>query len=209
MTTTLVEDEDLKTRVDSDPVYADAVTKLNSFKLELSELDAKISGANIELADARRGGLEGAADRVLAGDSTDSDELIRSLTESQESMRRRYRVLTVVVERQRKIVGEALNRVSISICEELKPEYATVVKQLAEALIAASQASEREYEFRDRLRQAGVVFTGTLRPSPFTHLREPANYSSNLANWFRDGVKHGLLSVDDGPAEWREGWGLS
>lgn len=118
--TTLVED-DLRARVEEDPVYAAENAKLTSFKLELSELDAQISGANIELADARRGGLDKAADRLLAGDSTDLDELIKSLTESQESMRHRYRVLTVVVERQRKIVGEALNRVSIAICEGAAP----------------------------------------------------------------------------------------
>lgn len=205
--TTLVED-DLRARVNEDPVYAAEITKLNSFKLELSELDVQISGANIELADARReSGLNAAADRILAGDSTDS-ELIRSLTESQEAMRRRYRVLTVVVERQRKIVGEALNRVSIKICEELRPEYEAVGRDLAEALVVAAQAAEREHEFRDRLKQAGVFFSGTLRPMPFRDLRDPGDYSSILANWFREGVTHGSLSVDDVPKEWREGWGL-
>ena len=206
--TTLVED-DLRTRVNEDPVYAAEVAKLNSFKLELSELDAQISGANMELADARReGGLNAAADRLLAGDSTDTDELIKRLSESQEGMRRRFRVLTVVVERQRKIAGEALSRVSIAICEEHKPEHEAVVRQLAEALVVAAQAAEREHEFRDRLKQAGIFFSGTLRPMPFRDLRDPVDYSSMLANWFRSGVNQGPLSVDDVPTEWREGWGL-
>ena len=207
--TTLVED-DLRTRVNEDPGYAAEMAKLNRFKLELSELDAQISGANTELADARRGGaLNAAADRVLAGgDSTDADELIRSLTESQDAMRRRYRVLKVVVERQQKIVGEALTRASMTICEELRPEHEAVVRELAEALVVAAQAAERERQFRDRLKQAGIYFSGTLRPMPFRDLREPADYSSRLANWFRDGVNQGPLSVDDVPSEWREGWGL-
>lgn len=83
------------------------------------------------------------------------------------------------------------------------------MKELAEALIVAAQASEREAQFRDRLKSAGVMFIANLRPMPFTHLRDPVNnYNSTLANWFRDGVKHGLLSVEDVPAEWREGWGM-
>ena len=208
--TSLVVEDDLKTRLDSDPAYATERTKLDGFKAELNELDAQISGANRDLADARRGGaLNEAADRLLAGDSTDSDELIRSLTESQGAMRRRYRVLTVAVAKQEKVVGAALSRASNAICEEMLPSYQTVVRELAEALIVAAQAAEREHGFRDRLREAGVMFTATLRPSPFTPLREPANYNSTLANWFREGVKHGHLSVDDVPTEWREGWGLT
>lgn len=208
MTTTTFED-DLKARIEEDPVYAASRTKLTGFQLELSELETRISGAELELSEARREGLAGAVDRVLAGDETDVDEVIKSLNESQEEMRRRRRVLMLVVERQRRIADEALNRVSISICEELRPEYEAVLKELAAALVVASQASEREYEFRDRLRAAGVKFTGTLRPSPFTALREPRDYNSNISMWFRDGVKNGHLSVEDVPVEWREGWGLT
>ena len=205
--TTLVED-DLRTRVSGDPAYAAEVAKLNSLKHELTDLEAVIAGANSKLADANRGTLNEAADRLIAGDSTDVDELIRGLNDSLETMRRRRRVLMVAVERQGKIVAEALNRVSIAICGELKPEHESLVRELTEALVKAAQASEREQEFRDRLRLGGVKFTATLAPMVFTHLRDPAAYSSTLAHWFRDAIRHGYASVDDVPTAWREGWGL-
>lgn len=47
-------------------------------------------------------------------------------------------------------------RASADICDAVRPEYQDVVNDLATALLAVADASEREREFRERLNDGGV-----------------------------------------------------
>jgi hypothetical protein len=105
------------------------------------------------------------------------------------------------------VVATAAGRASSSICEVLRPEYQDVIDNLATALLAAADASERERQFRERLIDGGITFISDLRPMPFRQVGEAAvSPQGMLALWYKDAVEHDLIGLDQISEPWRDRW---
>ena len=195
-----------------DPEYVEANAKLVDLQVELSRLDTEVARVQDNRAERTKITLRMAAQRLIDGDERDQSPEDEEAEERQlGSLMRSRTEYRVAVEMQHKTVSEALGRASQRICEGLWPQWASIVKRKAAALIALAEVAEQEREFTDRLREAGVQFVGHLRPMPFRHgvdgrtLRDPGEM---LARWFFDGIEHGLLAKSDVPADLRKSWGI-
>ena len=96
---------------------------------------------------------------------------------------------------------------SANICGDLEPEYMDIVDDLTTMLLKVADASERDSDFRKRLRDGGIQFTAHLRPMAFIRdLAELRSSQSMLARWVQDGIDHGVIDQAHIPAPWRDRW---
>lgn len=177
-----------------DPKYVAAARKLEELKGHAEQLDRQREDLLNGLATEQyRDELTGRAEKLLAaGDLDDSQEIAHERMRT--DLTRIYDELRVVrraVDLQAQVVGAERMRVSKVITDRVRPEHRRIVKRLAAALEALSDAVAEERQFRERLHDADVSL-GDLRPMPFNPARLDEEYSP-ASLWMKDARDNGLV----------------
>lgn len=169
-------------------------TQLRASRLEERRQDIDAHRA------AQRNELDDAANALLDGEEYDSSKLE---AESADTIAK-LKIARRAVEIQQKNVLKAESVASREICEKLKPQYESIISELADALLKVMDASEKETKFRDELIEHGVIFAGQIVPNPF----RPAIHDSHIARWFQDAINEKYLKFSDVPQQWHHVWGI-
>ena len=149
---------------------------------------------------AKRNELDDAANALLDGGEYDLSKLEAESADTTAKLKITQRA----VEIQQKNVLKAEFVASREICEKLKPQYESIISELADALLKVMDASEKETKFRDELIENGVMFAGQIVPNPF----RPAIHDNHIACWFRDAINEKYLKFSDVPEQWHHVWGI-
>lgn len=168
-------------------------------QLRASRLDERRVNIDTHRA-AQRNELDDAANALLDGEEYDLSKLEAESADTTAKLKITQRA----VEIQQKNVLKAELVASREICEKLKPQYESIISELADALLKVMDASERETKFRDELIENGVMFAGQIVPNPF----RPAIHDSHIARWFRDAINENYLKFSDVPQQWHHVWGI-
>lgn len=131
---------------------------------------------------------------LLADDAIPRPEADRTrVRQDLETIHDQLAVVRRAIELQRQVVDEERRRVSREICTRLRPRHRAIVQRLAAALRELAAANAEEEDFRRALADAGVEFTGELRPMPVSHIGRLEDDYSGASYWLREAKEHGLL----------------
>ena len=189
----------VNTNLSSNQDVLAARKQLVETQLRASRLEER--GRNIDtLRAAQRNELDDAANALLDGGEYD----LNKLEAESADMTAKLKITRRAVEIQQKNVLKAESVASHEICEKLKPQYESIISELADALLKVMDASERETKFRDELIEHGVMFAGQIVPNPF----RPVIHDNHIARWFRDAINENYLKFSDVPQQWHHVWGI-
>lgn len=108
-----------------------------------------------------------------------------------QNIDRRRKVVCRAIEIHRKRMASLRMELSKEIAQNVRPEYAALVKEMAKGAIALARLAEKETAFRDSLFQGDINFVSTFSACPlrgFGRLDDPCSrISMFLAEAVRDG----------------------
>jgi len=193
---------DVNTNLSSHQDVLVARGKLVEAQLRVSHLDEMRVDIDARRA-AQRNELDDAASAILDGEKYDLHDPGKLEAESADAMKK-LEIARRAVEIQRDRVLKAESVASREICEKLKPQYESIISELAEALLKVMDASEKETRFRDELIEGGIIFAGQIVPNPF----RPAIGDNHIARWFREAINENYLKFSDVPLQWHHVLGI-
>lgn len=171
--------------------------KLIGFQVELDQVDRRISEINGVLS------AEGKADtnpitdgamRLLAGEEVKPIEY-SPLHDEQANLQRKRRVLKEAIRLQQDKINQAQTQFSVQAGKDMAPQYKALVKDIAAAVIALSNAVAAESQFRDQLNKQGINFGPAFgNGMTFTKVGHLDEDNSRASYYLRDVVREGWLS---------------
>lgn len=198
MTTTMVQTKsaDIAISLRADESYRRAADKLQELTARRDALDHRrgelVAGLS-RTVDADH--LTARAERLLLDDAApraadvDRDRLRQSLADTEDELA----VVRRAAELQARVVEQEHARVSRAICARLRPRHRRIVARLEAAVRELSAANDEEEALRDELRDAGVIFSATLRPMNLAAAGTLKDKNSAVSRWLADAREHGLL----------------
>jgi hypothetical protein len=153
--------------------------KLHSLTVELAAIEARkrealaapaVAGADLAAEAIAR------LDRSASADPTRSERETARLFHAELVQREAIRI-------QRARVEEARSAASAAIVEQVRPEYAAILREMAAAIIELSKLSAKEATIRERLLDSDVVFAGAMPAVPLESSRLDV-FGSRANRWF-------------------------
>ena len=179
------------------PEHKAARERLVELQLQQRDIDDELRGVDSDLAEQRRvTGAERLAVAAQAMIDGDTDTLTRAeadLLATRSKLENKQRVTAHAVEIQRKRLKEIEAKLSAEICAGVQPEYTSLVKSIAKAATELSKLVEQEQDFRDALRDAGIMFTGHLPVMNFRHIGLLRDEHSYINHWLKEAKEYGYL----------------
>jgi hypothetical protein len=144
------------------PTVAAERAKLFELQTKLADAKAQIEHATAGEEDATaRTAFELAVDRELGREVAVAPAI--KLDEAEAFQR--FRVLSVAVDRQARIVSAAEHAAAVEIANAAKPEYQSIMRKLQAAVLPLRDALADEQAFRARAYEAGISLS-TLGTCP-------------------------------------------
>lgn len=175
-----------KTLTNVADVPAVAAERAKFFELQAKLADAK---RQIEVATAgdedtsARTAFELAVDRELGREVAD----VPAVKLDEAEAFQRFRVLSVAVDRQRRIVAEAEQAAAVEIANAVRPEYAAILRKLQAAVLPLREALADEVAIRQEAYEAGISLS-TLGTCPLRGLSD-----EGIAGWLAEvEAKHAI-----------------
>lgn len=181
----------------------EARTQLARAQADLLAVEAQIRHMQALARPEDGGAVARAAKRYLDGE--DVPQSPRFDEQEFGVLQERRRMLAAAVELARREVAAAESAASRAICEALLPEYAEHVRRVADAMVGVVRAHEAMLELTESLSEAGISWSGVLRPMQMGALGRASDRYSLPAQWLREAVKYSLLDpgFDEEVVSWK------
>lgn len=154
------------------PEYLEANEKLTALKITRDDVERELQA---KLAKGHRAvganALDTMAQELIGGMNADKlqdpgDVLDRQRKDDLARLTQKRSVLDRAIELQRQEVENLRANASRAICDEVRPAYRKLVKDIALRSVALARLLEQESALRDELHQAGVMHASFLSPLP-------------------------------------------
>lgn len=183
-------------RLERDPRYAAAKLRLGELQLERNTLQQEAEkverGLGSLMIDAGDNRKREAEALLVGGESHGAVYQQREmLTNTLSEVRHKIAVLYEAIEMQRKIVAELAAEVSGAIARDLVPHHRANVVAVFDALLQLNTALEAEDDLRDSLYEQGVMYSGFIRPMPFTGTLKDGN--SRIMHYMKECYEYGFI----------------
>ena len=189
-------------RLERDPRYAAAKTRLTELQLEVMTLEAKRQSLEAELAGSAEAGaasrIAAEAQALLAGASAEKamqGDLRVLLGKTAHSLA----VVRRAVEMQHGIVKDLASEVGSAIARDMLPQHKANVAAVVAAALDLNTALEAEAELREALYENGVMYTGHIRPMPISGFGRIADTQSRISQYLAEAIEYGFVSASSMP----------
>jgi hypothetical protein len=163
------------------PGYAAEAARLHELTVELAAIELRkreILAAPAEPAADFTAEARALLDDARTADAPSSEREYAKVAHGEIVQREAIRI-------QKSRVQDARAVASAAIVEQVRPEYETVLRQMAEALVALGQLADQEAAIRDKLIAADVSFSGTMPAMPLNSVRLGV-YASKANLWLNE-----------------------
>jgi hypothetical protein len=169
--------------------YRDENTKLQSFNQQRDELARQEQELSSQRSQSR--GMQDEVDAFLQGEAITTAVVSR---DEIAQIQHQQRIIGSAIERQRQAVQSARMQASAEIRQRALPEYRKIVQKMANVLAALRDVAVQEYEFRNAMRERGVVLTNEF-VCVYGDCGEPAGDArqDSIARWERDAKAAGHI----------------
>lgn len=191
----------VRSLADADSTYASAEDLRNSLRAKMAVLDAEENRLLDRLANAPPAeNVNNARIAELLGEKPTGDDGPLSSTRArltQLTIERADLRTALQIAEQR--LAAARHGASAAICKDVAADYASIVKALADKLIAADAAHRELLQLIDTLNAADVAWTGALPPMQATNIL--GDRGAKVARWLRDAAAAGFIKKTDIPKD--------
>jgi len=185
---------------DADPTYAPAKDLLAKLKANLATIDREDDDLRFRLSNRKPGAEKTSRVAALLGEEVDEDNAAPNGISERLKANASSRVdLRAAIEIATQRLATARHAASKTICEEVRKEYATRVKAVADALVAAHQAHAELLELTEELNDRDIAWTGSLPPMLATAIF--GHNSGRISGWLKDAVVAGFVDKKSIPQE--------
>ncbi|MGO8282190.1 hypothetical protein ACC795_12315 [Rhizobium ruizarguesonis] len=190
----------VRSLAEADPTYAAAKELVAKLKASSSKIDAEENELMQRLATRPPSAEKTGRVAALLGDATPEED------EAPDGVRARLKAiagervdLRAAVEIAQQRLSNARFGASRVICAEVRDEYATRVKALADALLAAHSAHNELLSLVSELNAADVVWSGEMAPMQAHGIF--GHEAGRLSIWLHEAAVAGFIARADIPKE--------
>jgi hypothetical protein len=135
---------------------------------KLAELQSQLESAKREYAAAANMQADSTAQRQAAVDAIlNGADVSATAAPNVAELRQRVNLLSAAVDRQARNVAEAEHVAGLAIAKAMEGEHATALGELAKAVAALRDASERYFQFCCKLSDSGAKHSSLYELLPF------------------------------------------
>lgn len=169
--------------VQDHPEYREAADKLAELRERFAALDAEIEAARRSRAEipAPSSRIEDQARELLSGGGAAVATRLVTL-EAIDEMTHRRGVLKEAIRLQEQRVEAVRGEIGREIAMAARPEYEAIVRRMAAAVQALSEAADEEAAFRERMNDQRISFASVVPPMPLESARLSV-YGSRANRW--------------------------
>lgn len=113
------------------------------------------------------------------------------------NVERRLKVLRRAEQLHRERMNALRSELSRNIAQQVRPEYATLVRDLARAAAALAKLVDREQQFREELKQGDISFVGTFPPCPLRGFGTLRDESSRVSHFLKEAVREKYVNPSE------------
>lgn len=182
-------------KLSDDAAYRAAQVKLDELVAKRTDLQKSIRGYETAIEGRQELTQLDRAARAMLGDTDAEFASLETSRQKRHIAAADMLVIDRAIAMQRDAVAAERARVSEAICQELLPAHKANVAKIAKALTALHKAVAEEYQLRERLTDADISFSSTLRPMPLVaHNVRTADELAELAERYTAEARaYGLL----------------